>query len=82
MENPIDVKAAYQVLEQYSISSEVDPKDIEKQVIEVSVERKGLKDKFDSIVKDFTQYERLEKNAQARRSTQTLEQTQKNEIEK
>ncbi len=82
LENPIDAKAACQVLEQYSISSEVDPKDIEKQVIEVSVERKGLKDKFDSIVKDFTQYERLEKNAQARRSTQTLEQTQKDEIEK
>ena len=51
-------------------------------MIEVSVERKGLNDKFESIVKDFSQYERLEKNAQARRSTQTLEQTQKNEIEK
>ncbi len=72
LENPIDAKAAYQVLEQYSISSEVDPKDIEKQVIEVSVERKGLKDKFDSIVKDFTQYEKLERNAEARRTNQSL----------
>lgn len=72
LENPIDVKAAYQVLEQYSISSEIDPKDIEKQVIEVSVERKGLKDKFNSIVKDFTQYEKLERNAEARRTNQSL----------
>ena len=41
-------------------------------MIEVSVERKGLKDKFDSIVKDFTQYEKLERNAEARRTKQSL----------
>lgn len=66
-ESPIDAKVAYQVLEELNISPSVNPKEIEKQVVEVSIERKALKEKFDSIVKDFTQYEKLEKHAQARR---------------
>ena len=79
LENPIDVKAAYQVLEEYSISPKADPKEIEKQVVEVSVERKGLKEKFDSIVKDFTQYEKLERHAEARRQEPKLGQEEKQE---
>ena len=54
-DNPIDAKVAYQILEELNISPSVNPKEIEKQVIEVSIERKALKEKFDSIVKDFTQ---------------------------
>ena len=77
-DNPIDAKVAYQILEELNISPSVNPKEIEKQVVEVSIERKALKEKFDSIVKDFTQYERLEKNAQARRQAET----QKEELEK
>lgn len=77
-ENPIDAKVAYQILEELNISPSVNPKEIEKQVVEVSIERKALKEKFDSIVKDFTQYERLEKNAQARRQAET----QKEELER
>ena len=43
-------------------------------VIEVTIERKALKEKFESIDKDFTQYEKLERNAEIRRE-------QKNNIE-
>ena len=64
-----------------NISSSVNPKEIEKQVVEVSIERKALKEKFDSIVRDFTQYEKLERHAEARRQSPTLDQTQKDEME-
>lgn len=66
-DNPIDAKVAYQILEELNISPSVNPKEIEKQVVEVSIERKALKEKFESIVKDFTQYEKLERNAEVRR---------------
>lgn len=71
-DNPIDAKVAYQILEELNISSSVNPKEIEKQVVEVSIERKALKEKFDSIVRDFTQYEKLERHAEARRINQRL----------
>ena len=71
-ESPIDAKVAYQVLEELNISPSVNPKEIEKQVVEVSIERKALMEKFDSIVKDFTQYEKLERHAEARRTNQRL----------
>ncbi len=80
--NPIDVKAASQVLEELSILPSVNPKEIEKQVVEVSIERKALKEKFDSIVKDFTQYEKLERHAKARRQTPTLDQKTTDEVER
>ena len=80
-ESPIDAKVAYQVLEELNISPSVNPKEIEKQVVEVSIERKALKEKFDSIIKDFTQYEKLERHAEARRQSPTLDQTQKDEME-
>lgn len=80
-DNPIDAKVAYQILEELNISSSVNPKEIEKQVVEVSIERKALKEKFDSIIKDFTQYEKLERHAEARRQSPTLDQTQKDEME-
>ena len=80
-DNPIDAKVAYQILEELNISSSVNPKEIEKQVVEVSIERKALKEKFDSIVRDFTQYEKLERHAEARRQSPTLDQTQKDEME-
>ena len=67
VDNPIDSKVAYQILEELNISPSVNPKEIEKQVVEVSIERKALKEKFDSIVKDFTNYQKLEQNAEARR---------------
>ncbi|HEP4573351.1 TPA: relaxase/mobilization nuclease domain-containing protein [Streptococcus pyogenes] len=66
-DNPIDKEIAKTVLIELSISLDMDIKEIEKQVIEVSIERKGLKETFDKIVKDFTQYEKIEKNSQARR---------------
>lgn len=81
-DNPIDAKVAYQILEELNISSSVNPKEIEKQVVEVSIERKALKEKFDSIVKDFTQYEKLERNAEARRQSPSLEQKPKDEMER
>lgn len=81
-DNPIDAKVAYQILEELNISSSVNPKEIEKQVVEVSIERKALKEKFDSIVKDFTQYEKLERHAEARRQTPALDQKQKDEMER
>lgn len=64
------------------ISSSVNPKEIEKQVVEVSIERKALKEEFDGIVKDFTQYEKLERHAEARRQTPALDQKQKDEMER
>lgn len=70
--NPIDKEVAEAVLKELSVSTGLDIKEVEKQVIEVTIERKGLKEKFDSIVKDFTQYERLEKNAKARRQEPSL----------
>lgn len=83
-DNPIDTKVAYQILEELNISSSVNPKEIEKQVVEVSIERKALKEKFDRIVKDFTKYEKLEKNANLRRQPQLLDkqQQEKEEIAK
>lgn len=81
-ENPIDAKVAYQVLEELNISSSVSPKEIEKQVVEVSIERKALKEKFDSIVKDFTQYEKLDQHAESRRQSPALDQKQKDEVER
>ena len=65
-----------------NISPSVNPKEIEKQVVEVSIERKALKEKFDSIVKDFTQYEKLEKNAQARRQDKYLQEKQDEEMKR
>lgn len=65
-------KVAYQILEELNISSSVNPKEIEKQVVEVSIEWKALKEKFDSIIKDFTQYEKLDRHAEARRTNQRL----------
>lgn len=65
-DNPIDKEIAKTVLIELSISLDMDIKEIEKQVIEVSIERKGLKETFDKIVKDFTQYEKIEKNSKAR----------------
>lgn len=81
-DNPIDAKVAYQILEELNISSSVNPKEIEKQVVEVSIERKALKEKFDSIIKDFTQYEKLERHAEARRQSPTLDQKPKDEVER
>ena len=81
-DNPIDAKVAYQILEELNISPSVNPKEIEKQVVEVSIERKALKEKFDSIVKDFTQYEKLEKNAQARRQDKYLQEKQDEEMKR
>lgn len=43
-ESPIDAEVAYQVLEELNISPSVNPKEIEKQVVEVSIERKALKE--------------------------------------
>ena len=71
-DSPIDAKVAYQILEELNTSFSANPKEIEKQVVEVSIERKALKEKFDSIVKDFTQYEKLERHAEARRANQIL----------
>lgn len=65
-DNPIDKEIAKTVLIELSISLDMDIKEIEKQVVEVSIERKGLKETFDKIVKDFTQYEKIEKNSKAR----------------
>ena len=81
-ESPIDAKVAYQVLKELNISPSVNPKEIEKQVVEVSIERKALKEKFDSIIKDFTQYEKLERHAEARRQSPTLDQKPKDEMER
>ena len=44
--------------------------------------RKALKEKFDSIVKDFTQYEKLEKHAQARRQEISTQKNAPEEIER
>ena len=71
-DSPIDAKVAYQILEELNTSFSANPKEIEKQVVEVSIERKALKEKFDSIVKDFTQYEKLERHAETRRANQIL----------
>lgn len=82
-DNPIDKEIAKTVLIELSISLDMDIKEIEKQVIEVSIERKGLKEKFDSIVKDFTQYEKLEKNSKVRRQDEMyLSKKDKEEVEK
>lgn len=81
-ENPVNTDVAYRILEEFKISPSVSPKEIEKQVIEVSFERKILKEKFDSVVKDFTQYEKLEKNAQARRQSSRFDSVKKEDIEK
>lgn len=80
-ENPIDAKAAYHILEQFNIDPGLNPKEIEKQIIEVSIEYKNLKEKFDSIVKDFTNYQKLEQNAEARRQdVKSHYETSKDEI--
>lgn len=82
-DNPIDKEIAKTVLIELSISLDMDIKEIEKQVIEVSIERKGLKETFDKIVKDFTQYEKIEKNSIARRQDEMyLSKKDKEEVEK
>ncbi|MGV3332126.1 helical hairpin domain-containing protein [Streptococcus thoraltensis] len=81
-ESPIDSKIAYQIWEELNISSSVKRKEIEKQVVEFSIERKALKEKFDSIVKDFTQYEKLENHAQARRQETSSQTKAHEEIER
>lgn len=62
-----EAEAAYRMLEGLSISPDTRVEEIKKQIVELGVERKALKDKFDQIVKDFTQYEKIEKNSIARK---------------
>ena len=71
-ENSIDMKVAYHTLEKFNIDPGLNPKAIEKQIIEISIERKGLKEKFNNIVKDFINYQKLDRNAEARRTKQSL----------
>lgn len=81
--DPIDIEVAEAVLKELSVSPNMDIKEIEKQVIEVSIEKKGLKETFDKIIKDFTQYEKIEKNSKAREYNRTLTRNKEsNEVEK
>jgi len=81
--DPIDIEVAEAVLKELSVSPNMDIKEIEKQVIEVSIEKKGLKETFDKIIKDFTQYEKIEKNSKAREYNRTLiRNKESNEVEK
>ncbi|OHY30648.1 relaxase [Streptococcus parauberis] len=81
--DPIDIEVAEAVLKELSVSPNMDIKEIEKQVIEVFIEKKGLKETFDKIIKDFTQYEKIEKNSKAREYNRTLTRNKEsNEVEK
>ncbi|MFS1664509.1 helical hairpin domain-containing protein [Streptococcus sp. zg-JUN1979] len=66
-DTPVSRQVALDILESLHVSPQANSDDIKKEMIEVSFERKLLNEKFDQVVKDFTQYKRVKDNAQARR---------------
>ncbi|PHV58690.1 relaxase [Streptococcus macedonicus] len=64
---PVAKEVAKKTLDQFGVLPTTAIQQIDKQVVEVTLERKTLKETFDKIVEDFTQYERLEKHAATRR---------------
>lgn len=68
-DDPDKVVAALHVLEEANIEPQTSSlARLEKELVEISVERTTLKEKYDSIVKDFDQYEQMIEHVKQRRA--------------
>ena len=65
-------RAAVEILRDYHIPLETDPKRLEKQVIELTVERNTLQEKVKLITTDHKRYQEVENNVKTRRQETSL----------
>ncbi|HEM3587021.1 TPA: relaxase/mobilization nuclease domain-containing protein [Streptococcus suis] len=70
-ENPQQKELAQDILKALRLSSTVSKAQVDKLVQEVTIERGGLRERFEQLDKDFRQYGYIEKNVRERERRQT-----------
>ncbi|HEM5091939.1 TPA: relaxase/mobilization nuclease domain-containing protein [Streptococcus suis] len=72
-DRPVNVVAAREILARYHIPETTPVEDIMKEFVEVSVERKALEEKFDSVLADLEKYQELEAEAEQRENDEEID---------
>lgn len=65
-------EVALEILNHYKLSPDTPLNALEKEIMELSVERQALKDKLDSIAKEFDFYQEVKENVEIRKKNKTL----------
>lgn len=71
-DNPYQKQVALEILASYKLSPDTPIKTIEKEILELSVERQALRNKLDSVAKDFNFYQEVKENVEARKESRVL----------
>ncbi|MDV6001639.1 hypothetical protein KB565_07450 [Streptococcus canis] len=65
-------EVALEILNHYKLSPDTPLNTLEKEIMELSVERQALKDKLDSIAKEFDFYQEVKENVEIRKENRVL----------